>query len=129
MTVAPPDDATKLSDKNRDVAEETRATQTNLDHESEGQAVASRESDDHQSAEVGGPDDRIRQLEEAQATTDQHIRETDHSGRAETAKGALRGLRDKLDLFAGGGDLIRFGRHFSILSRIVRKEQQNEGKR
>ena len=85
------DDAKQLSDKNRDVAEETRATQTNLDHESEGQAVASRESDDHQSAEVGGPDDRIRQLEEAQATTDQHIRETDHSGRAETAKGAIRG--------------------------------------
>ncbi|MCA9574278.1 MAG: DNA repair ATPase, partial [Myxococcales bacterium] len=28
---------------------------------------------------------------------------------------ALRGLRDKLDLFGGGGDLIRFGRHeFSV---------------
>jgi hypothetical protein len=36
------DDAKFLSDKNRDVAEETRATKTNLDKESEGQAEASR---------------------------------------------------------------------------------------
>ncbi|HEX7836132.1 MAG TPA: hypothetical protein VF469_01650, partial [Kofleriaceae bacterium] len=75
-----PDDAKQLSDKNRDVAEETRAKQTNLDKESEGREVASRESDDHTSPDVGGPDDRIRQLEETEATTDKHIKETDHSG-------------------------------------------------
>ena len=86
-----PDDAKQLSDKNRDVTEETRAKQTNLDKESEGKEVASRESDDHQSQEVGGPDDKIRQLEETQATTDKHIRETDHSGKEETAKGAIKG--------------------------------------
>jgi len=85
------DDAKALSDKNRDVAEETRAKETNLDKESEGQTVASRESDDHTSPDVGGPDDRIRQLEETKATTDQHIRETDHSGKDETAKGAIKG--------------------------------------
>ncbi|HEX3482529.1 MAG TPA: TonB family protein [Kofleriaceae bacterium] len=86
-----PDDAKQLSDKNRDVAEETRAKQTNLDKDSEGREVASRESDDHTSPDVGGPDDRIRQLEETQATTDQHIRETDHSGKAEVAKGGIKG--------------------------------------
>lgn len=86
-----PDDAKQLSDKNRDVAEETRAKQTNLDKESEGQEVASRESDDHTSPDIGGPDDKIRQLEEAKSTTDQHIRETDHSGKDQTAKGAIQG--------------------------------------
>ncbi len=86
-----PDDAKELSDKNRDVAEETRAKQTNLDKESEGKEVASRENDDHTSQDIGGPDDRIRQLEETQATTDKHIRETDHSGKDEVAKGAIKG--------------------------------------
>jgi len=86
-----PDDAKQLSDKNRDVAEETRAKQTNLDKESAGQEVASRESDDHTSPDIGGPDDKIRQLEDTKATTDQHIRETDHSGKDETAKGAIKG--------------------------------------
>jgi outer membrane biosynthesis protein TonB len=86
-----PDDAKQLSDKNRDVAEETRAKQTNLDKESEGREVASRESDDHTSPDVGGPDDRIRQLEETEATTDKHIKETDHSGKDEVAKGAIKG--------------------------------------
>ena len=85
------DDAKALSDKNRDVAEETRAKQTNLDKESEGQQVASRESADTTSAELGGPDDKIRQLEETKATTDEHIRETDHSGKKETAEGELKG--------------------------------------
>jgi len=86
-----PDDAKQLSDKNRDVAEETRAKQTNLDKESEGQEVASRESDDRTSQEIGGPDDKIRQLEETKSTTDQHLRETDHSGKDQTAKGAIKG--------------------------------------
>lgn len=86
-----PDDATQLSDKNRDVAEESRATETNLEKESEGKQVASAESDDRTSAEIGGPDDKIRQLEETEATTDQRVRETDHSGNKETATGAIRG--------------------------------------
>jgi TonB family protein len=86
-----PDDATHLSDKNRDVAEETRATKTNLDKESEGKAEASRESDDTKSAEIGGPDDKIRQLEETEATTDQRVATTDHSGDKEVAKGVLQG--------------------------------------
>ena len=86
-----PDDAKQLSDKNRDVAEESRAKQTNLDKESEGREVASRESDDHTSQEVGGPDDKIRQLEETKSTTDKHVRETDHSGKEEVAKGVVKG--------------------------------------
>ena len=86
-----PDDAKALSDKNRDVAEETRATQTNLDKESEGKTVASKENDDTKSMEVGGPDDKIRQLEDTKATTDERIKDTDHSGKDETAKGIIVG--------------------------------------
>src|SRR5207237_9562992 len=86
-----PDDAKVLSDKNRDVAEETRATKTNLDKESEGHAEASRQSDDQQSAEIGGPDDKIRQLEETKSTTDKRVQETDHSGEKEIAKGVIKG--------------------------------------
>lgn len=86
-----PDDATHLSDKNRDVAEETRATKTNLEKEMDGKADASRESDDTQSAEIGGPEDKIRQLEETKPTTDERHKETDHSGDAQVATGAIKG--------------------------------------
>jgi TonB family protein len=86
-----PDDAKFLSDKNRDVAEETRAQKTNLDKESEGKSDASKESDDHTSADIGGPKDQIRQLEDTKATTDKHIQETDHSGNKEVAKGVIKG--------------------------------------
>jgi TonB family protein len=88
-----PEDAKHLSDKNRDVAEETRAQKTNLDKESEGKAEASRESDDTKSAEIGGPEDKIRQLEETQSDNRQRIEETDHSGKHEVAKGELLGER------------------------------------
>jgi TonB family protein len=90
-----PDDAKHLSDKNRDVAEETHATQTNLDRESEGRAVASREHDDTTSKEIGGPDDKIRQLEETKPTTPDRVRETDHSGKDEQAKGEIVGTGGK----------------------------------
>jgi TonB family protein len=86
-----PDDAKALSDKNRDVAVETRAIKTNLDKESEGKSDASKESDDKTSAEIGGPADKIRQLEETKATTDKHIKETDHSGDKQEAKGEIKG--------------------------------------
>ena len=88
-----PDDATHLSDKNRDVAEETRATKTNLDKESEGKAEASIKHDDTTSAEIGGPEDKIRQLEETKPTTDDRVKETDHSGKKEIATGAIEGER------------------------------------
>jgi hypothetical protein len=86
-----PDDATHLSDKNRDVADETRATDTNLEKEKTGDQVASVESSDTTSPEIGGPEDKIRQLEETEATTDERIEETDHSGQDEVAKGAIVG--------------------------------------
>jgi TonB family protein len=86
-----PDDATKLSDKNRDVEEETRAKETNLEKESQGTQVASKESDDRSSKEIGGPDDKIRQMEESKPTTDQRDKETDHSGKDVEAKGAIVG--------------------------------------
>ena len=86
------EDAKFLSDKNRDVAEETRAQKTNLEKESEGHSEASKESDDKTSAEIGGPDkDKIRQLEETKATTDKRVKETDHSGDKQEAKGEIKG--------------------------------------
>ncbi|MCB9559753.1 MAG: hypothetical protein H6709_12730 [Kofleriaceae bacterium] len=86
-----PDDATHLSDKNRDVAEETRATETNLDKEMKGEAVASKESDDTTSEEIGGPDDQIHQNEDTEAQTDERVEASDHSGTEETASGAITG--------------------------------------
>ena len=86
-----PDDAKFLSDKNRDTDQETRAQKTNLDKESEGKAEASKENDDKTSAEIGGPDDKIRQLEETKATTDKHLKETDHSGDKQVSKGEIKG--------------------------------------
>lgn len=86
-----PEDAKFLSDKNRDVAEETRAKITNLEKQSQGTAQASRQSSDTTSADVGGPDDKIRQLEETSATTDKRIQQTDHSGHRHVASGEIRG--------------------------------------
>ena len=86
-----PDDAKAISDKNRDVTEETRATQTNLSKESEGKDVASKESDDRTSPEIGGPDDKIRQLEDVEAARNPRIKDTDHSGKDEVAKGEIKG--------------------------------------
>ncbi len=86
-----PDDATKLSDKNRDVAEETRATETNLDKQTKGDSKASAKSDDTTSAEIGGPDDKIAHLEETHATSDDAKSKSDHSGESNHAEGAKVG--------------------------------------
>ena len=87
-----PDDATHLSDKNRNVDEETHAKDTNLDKELDGTQVASKESTDTTSPEIGGPDDKIAQIEETEPTTDKRFTETsDHSGDDKTAKGAITG--------------------------------------
>lgn len=100
-----PDDAKQLSDKNRDVAEESRAKETNLEKESEGKAVASREHDDKSSPNIGGPDDKIRQLEETKPTTNDRVKETDHSGQEDEAKGQLQGNEGKSGEEGTGGAL------------------------
>jgi len=85
-----PDDATHLSDKNRDVAEETAAKDTNLEKELDGEQVASAPSAD-QSEEIGGPEEDIAQLEETEATTDKRVETSDKSGSEDAAKGAVVG--------------------------------------
>jgi TonB family protein len=85
-----PDDATHLSDKNRDVAEETRATETNLEKEMKGEEIASAPSED-QSEEVGGPEEDIAQLEESESDNMERFEESDKSGRDEVAKGQVEG--------------------------------------
>jgi TonB family protein len=86
----PPDEATHLSDKNRDVAEETAATETNLEKEKKGESAPSIESPDTTSPEIGGPEDKIAQLETSEALT-RRAEETDHSGKSDEAKGVIVG--------------------------------------
>jgi TonB family protein len=85
-----PDDATKLSDKNRDVEEETRAKETNLEKESQGEQVASRESNDTTSPEVGGPDNKIRQNEETK-TNDKTDGGKEEPGKVNKGEGGNNG--------------------------------------
>ncbi len=86
-----PTDATHLSDKNRDVAEETVAKDTNLEKQSDGKSAPSEESDDTTSPDVGGATAMIRQLEDSKPTTDERVEETTHSGKSEEAVGAKTG--------------------------------------
>jgi hypothetical protein len=83
-----PDDAHFLSDKNRDVREETHAVDTNLEREQRGKTAASEKSK-VKSDEVGGEDDEIAQLEETEATTLDAEREEESTknGEAKIAKG------------------------------------------
>ncbi|HTJ40468.1 MAG TPA: energy transducer TonB [Kofleriaceae bacterium] len=86
-----PDDATKLSDKNRDTEEETRATETNLDKQLDGENKASAKSDDTTSPDVGAQDDKIAHVEETVATSDEARDTSDHSGQSDHAEGAKVG--------------------------------------
>jgi len=83
-----PDDAHFLSDKNRDVAEETHATETNLDKQSDGERVASAKSD-VQSEDIGGEEEEIAQLEDVEETSidaDRDNEEAQGSESGEVAK-------------------------------------------
>lgn len=86
-----PDDATHLSDKNRDAAEETAATETNLEKQLTGETPPSAESEDTTSPEVGGPEDLIAQLEHAESELNELDRTSDHSGESDQAKGQIVG--------------------------------------
>ncbi len=59
----PPADAKYLSQKNNRVAEETRATETNLERELKGKGKASSKSD-NKDTEVGGEEARIAQTDD-----------------------------------------------------------------
>jgi outer membrane biosynthesis protein TonB len=86
-----PDDAAFMSDKNRDVAEETRAKDTNLDKQQDGKVAASEQTDDTTSPDIGGATEQIRQLEKAEATTDEREKDTTHNGADSEAKGVKSG--------------------------------------
>ncbi|MCP4447335.1 MAG: hypothetical protein GY811_18600 [Myxococcales bacterium] len=86
---AAPDDARFLSDKNRDVAEETHATETNLSKQSDGERVASAESD-ITSDQVGGEEEEIAQLEELEETAMDVDREVDDSSGSEEGEVVVR---------------------------------------
>jgi hypothetical protein len=63
-----PDDATHLSDKNRNVAEETHAVDTNLERAQSGDSQSSEESE-VKSEDIGGEKAEIAQLEEMEPST------------------------------------------------------------
>ena len=91
-----PDDARFLSDKNRDVAEETRARDTNLEKSSPGTAVVSERSD-IKSDKIGAKEDVIAQTEK-HAPSDLEARRNHvaHTGNHDHAAGSRAG--------AGGQD-------------------------
>jgi TonB family protein len=60
--VPPPPDAKYLAEKNNRVAEETRATQTNLEKNSKGQDEPASAPSDRQDEQVGAQKEQIRQL-------------------------------------------------------------------
>lgn len=87
-----PDDAHFLSDKNRDVAEETHAKDTNLEKQEDGKVAASEKSK-VKSEDVGGEEDEIAQLETTESTAldAERMEETTKNGKDKTAKGLLKG--------------------------------------
>lgn len=86
---AAPDDARFLSDKNRDVAEETHATETNLSKQSDGERVASTESD-IKSDEIGGEEAEIAQLEDLEETSMDAERDNDEAVGSESGEVVMR---------------------------------------
>jgi outer membrane biosynthesis protein TonB len=98
-----PEDATHLSDKNRDVAEETAATETNLEKQMDGKTPPTVRSEDTTSPDIGGPEDKIAQLEENTSEWNEVDRTSDHSGDKETASGQVVGEEgDEGDEGTGG---------------------------
>jgi hypothetical protein len=101
---AAPDDATHLSDKNRDVAEETAAQDTNLDKQLDGEQAATVESDDTTSPELGGPEDVIASLETAESDLTALDRSSDKSGESDRAAGQVIGEGGEDGEDGEGGD-------------------------
>jgi len=88
-----PEDAQFLSDKNRDVAEQTIAKDTNLERQQEGKQAYSEKSDVKDTDEVGAEEAEIAELEDSEADDldTEDAPETDKSGEDEVAQGILRG--------------------------------------
>jgi len=87
-----PDDAKFLSDKNRDVNEETHAKDTNLEKQQDGKVAASDKSK-VKSEDVGGEEDEIAQLETTESTAldAERMEESSKTGKDKSAKGLLKG--------------------------------------
>jgi outer membrane biosynthesis protein TonB len=84
-----PDDARFLSDKNRDVAEETHATETNLDKQSDGERVASAEST-LDSEEIGAEEAEIAQTEDMEASALDADRDNDEALGSESGEVVMK---------------------------------------
>ncbi len=99
-----PDDASHLSDKNRDVAEETAAKDTNLTKQADGAQAPSEESPDTTSPDIGGPDDRIAELDISKGDLNNPAQEPDRSGKDESATGQITGAAGDDGQDGTGGD-------------------------
>lgn len=109
-----PDDARFLSDKNRDVKEETRARDTNLEKQREGKQVASEKSD-IKSDQVGGKKKQIAQLENSEPSSLNAKRSETSSGKHQRAQGVRSGDRGGGGQGGQGGDL-KSGKKQGLLS-------------
>ncbi|WP_428269356.1 hypothetical protein [Haliangium sp.] len=100
-----PDDATHLSDKNRDVAEEIRAEDTNLERQMAGEERFSERSE-VESEDIGAEDDVIAELEDTEATSLDEVEhdESSHTGDSERALGAVVGEQGEGGDDGEGGD-------------------------
>ncbi|RMH44839.1 MAG: TonB family protein [Deltaproteobacteria bacterium] len=96
-----PSDAQFLSDKNRDVVEQTRATDTNLEREQRGDAPYSEPSD-IESDEVGAAETDVAQIEDSEPSSlsIDRAEETAHNGDANVARGNTAGEGGE----GGGGE-------------------------
>lgn len=83
-----PDDAQFLSDKDRNVLEETRAEDTNLEKQADGERAHSEEST-VVADNVGAEEDEIAQLEDVEATSFDAERTDERETRGEIADGVV----------------------------------------
>ncbi len=83
-----PDDATFLSDKNRDVAEQTRATDTNLEKQHSGKTSFSEKSN-VDSQDVGSDEEKIAQADEVEETSLDAKRVAESETRGNTKDGMV----------------------------------------
>jgi TonB family protein len=100
-----PSDAQFLSDKNRDVAEQTHAQDTNLEREKKGDGAYSEKSD-VQSEEIGAEETDIAQLEDSEASSldVDESEESKHSGEDKVAMGIEVGEGGQGGELGDGGD-------------------------
>ncbi len=108
----PPPDVNYYSDKNRRPDKEEYAKDRNLEKTQKGKQAPSAKSNDTESAEVGGPDDKVAQTEESEASSlDQkkkvasvHRGKSDHAEGVKVGDNGQKGAEGKGGQSGAGGE-------------------------